>query len=255
MRVLCVQIVLISFFALATTPAVAQLRLPGKAKPAETETETETDGATSADVLVGQVVGGFNSVASTFERAARASMKSNQSLLSALGLVDQANELKQQMANLKAIEDPKERQAKMTEMLSDPAIQKALTSASKDIVELSESSRKDVSDAHLLNLRAGLTFTGLISDTVQLTSAVVQLGLGLTNPATVAALDKAGKGDDWFKSTLKPSLKAIEKGAKAFDGSAKKNGSFMKDLLDRFEIEPPSPAAITPIDESSGFDN
>ncbi len=238
---------------LTAAPAAAQLRLPGKA-PAEKSEAAETDTTTdSSDVLVGQVVGGFDGIARTFELAAGVSMRSNQQLFGALGLKDQANAIKQTIQNLKAIEDPQERQAKMTETLSDPQIAADLASAIKDAVELTDAQRKSVSEAHLLNLRAALTFTDLAMDTVQLASAVTQLGLGLTNPATIAAMERNGKTPEWFKQTLKPALKGIDSGAKAFDKSAKKNAKMMSDLFKRFDIEPADPAKVTALDESSGW--
>jgi hypothetical protein len=232
-------------------PAAAQLKLPGKA--ASEDTEEEEGSVDSADVLVGQVVGGFDAVAGTFERAAKASLTSTRSLLEALGATEQAAELRQTIENLKAIEDPQERQAQIAAVLSDPAISADLASAVGNVVELDDARRQSISDANLLNLRAAFTFTEMASNTVQLTSAVAQLGLGLTNPSTIAAMDRAGKSPEWFKETLKPSLKSIDKGAKAFDKAAKKNRGVLKDLMKRFDIKPPAPAEITPIDESSKF--
>lgn len=244
--------VLVLSLAIAS-PASAQLRLPGKAAPAAESTTEDTGSTDQADVLVGQVVGGFDDVARTFEQAARASMRSNERLFEALGFTEQANAMKKRMQNLAAIEDPAERQAAITETISDPQIIADLAEAAKNTVELSEDRRESIQDAHLLNLRAALTFTNLAVDTVNLTSAMAQLGLGMTNPATIAAMDRAGKTPEWFNQTLKPSLKGIDQGAKAFDKSAKKNGALMKDLFKRFDIKPPSPADITPIDDSSDF--
>jgi len=255
MRRIATTFLVLILGGLIATPAVAQLKLPGKASSNDKDKEAEgAEGSVdSADILVGQVVSGFNSVAGTFERAASASMASTHSLLEALGATEQAAELRQTMENLQAIEDPQERQAQITAVLSDPSISADLASAAESVVELDEARRQSVSDANVLNLRAALTFTEMAGNTVELTSAVAQLGLGLTNPATIAAMERAGKSPEWFKETLKPSLKSIDKGAKAFDKAAKKNRGVMKDLLKRFDIKPPAPADITPIDESSKF--
>lgn len=235
-------------------PAMAQLKLPGKKAASDDEgAEEDGSGEEGADALVAGVVGGFRAVASTFESAARASMRSNENLMEAFGLKEQSKALRLRMDNLKAIEDPQERLAQTTAILSDPQIELDIAEAAKNTKDLDVDRRKNVSDANLWNLRAALTFTNLVSDTVQLTSAVAQLGLGLTSPVNVAALDRAGKNPEWFKKTLKPSLSAIDKGAKAFDKAAKKNGSLMTEVLKRFEIKAPDPATITPVDESSDF--
>ncbi|MEE2830369.1 MAG: hypothetical protein VX498_14365 [Myxococcota bacterium] len=191
--------------------------------------------------IVVKITTALENARASFDVGGTFALDANSSLLEALGMKELADEQRTKAKNLASIEDPAEKNSKMAETLSDPAVGDALSDASKKVKEISADKQEMLGKAHFSGFHAGgaIALIGQDIANIILTLACAGYKISQGDASIITDIASAGLDAAVITQVWPEQVKALGGSIKAFNKTAKSNGKTLKKIYKKLKLKAP----------------
>jgi len=210
---------------------------------------------TAQGSIVVKITSALENARASFDVGGTFALEGNANLLEALGLKDLADESRTSVNNLSSIEDPAEKNAKMTELLTNQAVADALAAEAGKVKSLDDDKKAMLGKAHFYMFHAGgsVALIGKEIANIVLTLACAGYKIATGDTSVLTEIAQAGLDATIITKVWPKQMKELDKSVKAFNKTAKTNNKTLKKIMKKLKIKPPKMKLMKPAKSSSAL--